>query len=74
MTEQRAGERRGPATYFPSIERTYGRAMAEWFDIVESCRLERHSELVTMLKTEFGMGHGHANAVVAHVRAQRVAA
>jgi hypothetical protein len=73
MTEQRAGEGRGPATYFPSIERTYGRPMVEWFDIVESCTLVRHGELVAMLKAEFGMGHGHANAIVAHVRAQRVA-
>ena len=74
MTEQRAGEGRGPASYFPSIERTYGRAMVEWFDIVESCTLERHSEQVAMLKAEFGLGHGHANAIVAHVRAQRVPA
>jgi hypothetical protein len=73
MTEQRR-ESHGPASYFPSIERTYGRSLAEWFDIVESCTLERHSELVAMLKAEFGMGHGHANAVVAHVRAQNVAA
>ena len=72
MTEQRAGEPKGPATYFPSIERIYGRAMAEWFDIVESCTLEKHGELVAMLKSEFGLGHGHANAIVAHVRAQRV--
>jgi hypothetical protein len=73
MTEQRAGERRGPASYFPSIERTYGRAMAEWFDIVESCTLTTHGELVGMLKAEFGLGHGHATAIVAHVRAHRVA-
>ncbi|MFL6155608.1 MAG: DUF4287 domain-containing protein [Marmoricola sp.] len=74
MTEQRAGEGRGPASYFPSIERTYGRSMQEWFDIVESCTFERHGELVAMLKAEFAMGHGHANAIVAHVRAQRIAA
>lgn len=74
MTEQRGGESRGPASYFPSIERTYGRSVEEWFDIVESSHLERHSDMVAMLKVEFGLGHGHANAIVAHVRAQRVPA
>ena len=26
-------------------------------------------EMVELLKTEHGMGHGHANAIVAHYRA-----
>jgi hypothetical protein len=60
---------KGPASYFPSIERTYGQPMEHWFEVVRTSPLTAHMELVAMLKDEHGMGHGHANAVVAHVRA-----
>lgn len=59
----------GPASYFPSIERTYGRPVQEWLDLVaDRLDTERHMEVVTWLKTEHGMGHGHANAVVGYVK------
>ena len=60
---------KGPASYFPSIEKTYGKPIAEWQQFVRDRLPAKHGELVTMLKTEHGMGHGHANAVVAHVLA-----
>ena len=60
---------KGPASYFPSIEKTYGRPISEWQDLVRQRLPAKHMELVAMLKTENGMGHGHANAVVAHVLA-----
>jgi len=56
----------GPASYFPSIEKKYGRPIAEWKTLIRASPLTRHLELVTWLKTEYGMGHGHANALVAH--------
>lgn len=63
---------KGPASYFPSIEKTYGKAIQEWLDIADA-RLddESHMQVVSWLKSEHGMGHGHANAVVAYVRNAR---
>ena len=61
---------RGPASYFPSIERKYGRPIAEGKQLVRDSPLERHMDLVDWLKREHGMGHGHANAVVAHTLAE----
>jgi len=60
----------GPASYFPSIERTYGRPIAAWKELIRASPLERHMELVNWLKTEHGMGHGHANALVADTLAE----
>jgi hypothetical protein len=57
---------KGPASYFPSIEKKYGRPVAEWKELIRSSPLTKHTELVSWLKTEHSMGHGHANALVAH--------
>lgn len=61
---------KGPASYFPSIEKRYGRPIAEWQALVRGRYPGRHMELVAMLKDEHGMGHGHANAIVAHTLAE----
>lgn len=67
MTSGKPAERvEGPASYFPSIEKNYGRTIAEWKKIIRSSALTKHMELVEMLKSEYGMGHGHANALVGH--------
>lgn len=61
---------KGPASYFPSIERTYGRPIEEWQELIRASDLEKHMELVNWLKSEYGMGHGHANALVAATLAE----
>jgi hypothetical protein len=61
----------GPASYFPSIERTYGQPVDHWFAILANAGDKKHMELVSVLKTEHGIGHGHANALVAHWLANR---
>jgi hypothetical protein len=60
---------KGPASYFPSIEKTYGKPVAHWFQLLDSVKGRKHMEQVAFLKSEHGIGHGHANALVAFHRA-----
>jgi hypothetical protein len=61
---------KGPASYFPSIEKTYGQPISYWMEIIESQKRKKHMEIVAYLKSEHGLGHGHANALVAYALAQ----
>lgn len=58
---------KGPASYFPSIEQKYGKPIHYWLDLVRQMHDKKHMEIVAILKSEHGLGHGHANAIVAHV-------
>ncbi len=60
----------GPASYFPSIEKTNVRPIAHWLDLARSRTGVKHTEVVRWLKSEHGLGHGHANAIVAYVLAE----
>lgn len=57
---------KGPASYFPSIEAKYGQPIEHWLQLVAQRKGMKHMELVNWLKAEHGLGHGHANAIVAH--------
>ncbi len=61
---------KGPASYFPSIEKKYGRPIAEWQAMIRERPGKKHMELVNWLKATHGMGHGHANALVAQTLAE----
>lgn len=56
----------GPASYFPSIEKTYGKPIAHWMSVLGQAGPLKHMEMVSLLKTRHEMGHGHANALVAY--------
>ena len=60
----------GPASYFPSIEQRYGKPVSHWLDLLAGLGERKHAEQVAWLKAEHGMGHGHANALVAFHRAR----
>ncbi len=61
---------KGPASYFPSIEKKYGRPISDWKDAVRGRYPATHMELVAVLKNDHGLGHGHANAIVTHTLAE----
>lgn len=56
---------KGPASYFPSIEKKYGKTIGEWQQIIASCPETAHMKIVAYLKEHHQLGHGHANALVA---------
>ena len=62
-----------PASYFPSIEKKYGKPVSFWIGLIDSSELSKHKALVDWLKADYGMGHGHATALVGHALAQRPA-
>ena len=61
---------KGPASYFPTIEKKYRQPISYWQALVRNALPAKHMHLVAMLKNEHGMGHGHANAIVAHTLAE----
>jgi hypothetical protein len=62
---------KGPASYFPSIEKKYGHPIEYWMKVLSAAGEKKHMELVALLKTEHAMGHGHASALVAWFMAKK---
>lgn len=65
MPDSSASPVKGPASYFPSIEAKYGQPISHWMEVLRAAGARKHMEYVALLKTDHGMGHGHANALVA---------
>lgn len=61
---------KGPASYFPSIAKTYGQPIELWKTLIDGQAGKKHMEIVSWLKAELGLGHGHSNALVAHAVAE----
>ena len=73
MSEPTPWSKQGPSFYFPSIEKKYGKSIAEWQEVIANCGVTKHMEIVKFLKEQHGLGHGHANALVAWTLAGNVA-
>jgi hypothetical protein len=46
-----------------NIEQQYGKPLSEWIAIVKESGLTKHTDMVAMLKSTYGMSHGSAHRV-----------
>ena len=51
------------ATQIANIEKNTGKKLDEWIAIVNKSGLEKHGDLVSLLKEKHGFTHGNANMV-----------
>ncbi len=58
-------------TYKAYLENIYaktGKTPEEYLEMAEARRLVKYSNLLSWLKTECGLGHGHANAIILYIQ------
>ncbi|MES2880634.1 MAG: DUF5655 domain-containing protein [Bacteroidota bacterium] len=56
------------ANQIKNLKEKTGKPLAYWTGIVNSSKLEKHGELVNMLKENYKLGHGNANLIVHHAK------
>ena len=53
------------ATMLANIPEKTGKSLQDWITIIEKSGLEKHGEIMALLKGEYGVSHGFANLLVA---------
>lgn len=56
------------ATMLRNLPEKTGKSLGEWHKILKHSALEKHGELLKLLKTDHGVTHGFANLIVAKFR------
>lgn len=51
------------ATMVANLKEKTGKSLEDWIALVKKSGLEKHGEIVAMLKADHGLGHGYANLV-----------
>ena len=55
-------------TMIANMKANTGKSLDEWLKIAAKSKLEKHGEIVRMLKSDHGLGHGFANLVAHRAR------
>jgi uncharacterized protein YdhG (YjbR/CyaY superfamily) len=55
-------------SYFPAIEKKYGKKMSYWFTVMKKVADKRYPEQMAYLQENFGFSRSHANALVMYSR------
>ena len=71
IQRQEAGE--GASLLLSLDRKDLRKPIDHWLALIEAQEGMKHMERVALLKSEHGLGHGHANALVAYVLSQKKA-
>lgn len=62
------------ATQIKNIEARTGKTLEQLIALVQGCGLDKHSSIVSMLKSSLGVGHGDANTIAHLAKKEALAA
>ncbi len=60
------------AKQIANIEKASGRSLADWIALIQASGIEKHSQIIAMLKDEHGLTYGNANLLA--IKARQAAA
>ena len=51
-----------------NIEEQYGKSLSEWITLIKESGTTKHTDIVTMLKSQYGISHSSAHRVALKAR------
>lgn len=73
MSEKSERDNKAFQSYITNIQAKTGKTPKDFQALARKKGLTQHGEIVAWLKSEFGLGHGHANAIVHLIKAESTA-